>query len=43
VLHAQLTVAQLMDLDLAYAPPLSPVWDPVQNAARVLLGKLEGE
>jgi NADPH-dependent 2,4-dienoyl-CoA reductase/sulfur reductase-like enzyme len=42
-LHAQLSVAQLVDLDLAYAPPFSPVWDPVQTAARVLLGKLGGE
>ena len=41
-LHAGLTVAQLIDLDLAYAPPFSPVWDPVQTAARVLLGKTGG-
>jgi NADPH-dependent 2,4-dienoyl-CoA reductase/sulfur reductase-like enzyme len=33
-LHAGLTVAQVSDLDLAYAPPFSPVWDPVAIAAR---------
>ncbi len=31
-----LTVQQLMDLDLAYAPPFSTAWDPVQIAARAL-------
>lgn len=33
---AGLTAQDLMDMDLAYAPPFSPVWDPVQTAARVL-------
>jgi len=33
---AGLTVQQLIDLDLAYAPPFSTVWDPVQIAARRL-------
>jgi NADPH-dependent 2,4-dienoyl-CoA reductase/sulfur reductase-like enzyme len=33
-LHAGMTAAQLIDLDLAYAPPYSPVWDPVAIAAR---------
>lgn len=33
---ARMTVAQLVYLDLAYAPPFSPVWDPVQTAARIL-------
>jgi NADPH-dependent 2,4-dienoyl-CoA reductase/sulfur reductase-like enzyme len=28
--------AELVDLDLSYAPPFSPVWDPVQTAARQL-------
>jgi hypothetical protein len=27
-------------LDLAYAPPFSPVWDPVQVACRKLAGDL---
>jgi NADPH-dependent 2,4-dienoyl-CoA reductase/sulfur reductase-like enzyme len=35
---ARMTVADLVDLDLCYAPPVSPVWDPVQVAARQLLG-----
>lgn len=34
---ARLTTQDLVDLDLAYAPPFSPVWDPVQTAARVSL------
>jgi NADPH-dependent 2,4-dienoyl-CoA reductase/sulfur reductase-like enzyme len=33
-LHAELTVGQILDLDLSYAPPFSPVWDPVLIAAR---------
>ncbi|WP_247376176.1 FAD-dependent oxidoreductase [Halorientalis brevis] len=39
-LHAEMTVEQLSYLDLAYAPPFSPVWDPVLTAAKVLDGKL---
>jgi NADPH-dependent 2,4-dienoyl-CoA reductase/sulfur reductase-like enzyme len=39
-LESELTVEQLQQLDLAYAPPFSPVWDPVLTAARVLEGKL---
>jgi NADPH-dependent 2,4-dienoyl-CoA reductase/sulfur reductase-like enzyme len=34
---AGMTVQQVVDLDLSYAPPFSPVWDPVQTAARQLL------
>lgn len=33
-LWAGMTVADMVDLDLAYAPPFSPVWDPVNTAAR---------
>ena len=40
-LESGLTVAELERLDLAYAPPFSPVWDPVLVAAKVLRGKLE--
>jgi len=40
-LYSRLTVQELENLDLAYAPPFSPVWDPVLTAARVLQGKLE--
>lgn len=36
-LHAGMTVQQIVDLDLSYAPPFSPVWDPVQTAARQLI------
>lgn len=39
-LHAGMTVQQVIDLDLAYAPPFSGVWDPVQIAARELAKKL---
>jgi NADPH-dependent 2,4-dienoyl-CoA reductase/sulfur reductase-like enzyme len=37
-LTAGMTVQQIADLDLSYAPPFSPVWDPVQTAARQLVG-----
>ncbi|CAN5707121.1 FAD-dependent oxidoreductase [soil metagenome] len=33
-LTAELTVHQMVDLDLSYAPPFSPLWDPVLIAAR---------
>ena len=33
-LHAGFTVDQMINLDLGYAPPFSPVWDPVVIAAR---------
>lgn len=39
-LHAEMTVEDLQNLDLAYAPPFSPTWDPVATAAKVLNGKL---
>ncbi len=32
---AKMTLADVYNLDLAYAPPFSPVWDPVLLAARV--------
>jgi NADPH-dependent 2,4-dienoyl-CoA reductase/sulfur reductase-like enzyme len=34
-LHAGFTIGDLQRLDLAYAPPFSPVWDPVLVAANV--------
>lgn len=40
-LHAGLTVTEVENLDLAYAPPFSPVWDPIATAAKVLAGSLE--
>jgi NADPH-dependent 2,4-dienoyl-CoA reductase/sulfur reductase-like enzyme len=33
-LHAGMTVTDVIDLDLAYAPPYSPVWDALHTAAR---------
>jgi NADPH-dependent 2,4-dienoyl-CoA reductase/sulfur reductase-like enzyme len=36
-LHAGMTVADLTDLDLGYAPPFSSAWDPIHNAARQLV------
>ena len=36
-LTARMTVDQVVSLDLGYAPPFSPVWDPVQVAARKLV------
>lgn len=36
-LHAGFTVEDLINLDLGYSPPFSPVWDPIQIAARQLL------
>ncbi|MBV0902605.1 FAD-dependent oxidoreductase [Haloarcula salina] len=40
-LESDLTGAELERLDLAYAPPFSPVWDPVLVAAKVLRGSLD--
>jgi len=37
----EMTVQELSDLDLSYAPPFSPVYDPVLQAARVMASKLE--
>jgi NADPH-dependent 2,4-dienoyl-CoA reductase/sulfur reductase-like enzyme len=37
---AGMTAEDMVGLDLAYCPPYSPVWDPVQVAARKLLDKL---
>ena len=35
-LWSELTADELAMTDLAYAPPFSPVWDPVQSACRAL-------
>jgi NADPH-dependent 2,4-dienoyl-CoA reductase/sulfur reductase-like enzyme len=40
-LHEGATAEELSYYDLAYAPPFSPVWDPVLTAAKVLDGKLD--
>jgi hypothetical protein len=34
VITAAMSVYDVVDLDLSYAPPFSSVWDPVQQAAR---------
>jgi NADPH-dependent 2,4-dienoyl-CoA reductase/sulfur reductase-like enzyme len=36
----EMTVEEMTGLDLGYAPPFSPVWDPVLVAARAALSKL---
>jgi len=36
-LHAGMTVDEMVHLDLSYAPPFSPVWDPVLTAVRQLV------
>ncbi|MEU3531977.1 FAD-dependent oxidoreductase [Streptomyces murinus] len=41
-LTARLTVEQMTALDLGYAPPFSPVWDPVLVAARKAARKVRG-
>jgi NADPH-dependent 2,4-dienoyl-CoA reductase/sulfur reductase-like enzyme len=38
---AGMTAEDVVYLDLSYAPPFSPVWDPVQAAARLALGILQ--
>jgi pyruvate/2-oxoglutarate dehydrogenase complex dihydrolipoamide dehydrogenase (E3) component len=39
-LHARMTVAEFYQSDLAYAPPFSPVWDPMLTAANQLLKEM---
>jgi hypothetical protein len=36
-LHAGFSVRDLAELDLAYAPPYSPVYDPLTQAAQAAL------
>ncbi|MFE9005562.1 FAD-dependent oxidoreductase [Streptomyces sp. NPDC007875] len=40
-LTARMTVEQMTALDLGYAPPFSPVWDPVLVAARKAAGTVK--
>jgi NADPH-dependent 2,4-dienoyl-CoA reductase/sulfur reductase-like enzyme len=40
-LHGRMTVDEVEMLDLAYAPPFSPVWDPVLTSAKVLASKVD--
>ena len=39
-LHRKMTVEEFSQCDLAYAPPFSPVWDPMLTAAIQLLKQL---
>ncbi len=39
-LHSGMTVNQFSESDLAYAPPFSPVWDPLLTTANQLLKKM---
>lgn len=40
IIQQGLNLDRVMELDLAYAPPFSPVWDPVLLAARIIKKKL---
>jgi NADPH-dependent 2,4-dienoyl-CoA reductase/sulfur reductase-like enzyme len=40
---ARMTAEDVVYLDLSYAPPFSPVWDPAQAAARRALGILQDQ
>ena len=40
-LTAGMSLQEIADMDLAYAPPFSPVWDPVLIAASVALKKVK--
>ncbi len=42
-LHAGMTTTDVEYLDLAYAPPFSPTWDPILVAAKVLNGQFDNE
>jgi NADPH-dependent 2,4-dienoyl-CoA reductase/sulfur reductase-like enzyme len=37
----EMTVDEMLNLDLSYAPPFAPVWDPVLVAARAAWSKIE--
>jgi len=39
-LHRKMTVEEFSQCDLAYAPPFSPVWDPMLTAANQLLKEM---
>ena len=40
-IHAKLSVDEISDLDLSYAPPFAPVWDPILIAANDLEKKIK--
>ena len=39
----EMTVDEVLSLDLVYAPPFSPVWDPVLIAARKAFEAVEAD
>jgi NADPH-dependent 2,4-dienoyl-CoA reductase/sulfur reductase-like enzyme len=41
-LHARMRVEEFAQLDLAYSPPFTPVWDPILIAAQQLAKELAG-
>ncbi|MEA1992774.1 MAG: FAD-dependent oxidoreductase [Euryarchaeota archaeon] len=41
LIYNKTTVQEIQNLDLAYAPPFSPAWDPIQTAAKVASGRIE--
>jgi NADPH-dependent 2,4-dienoyl-CoA reductase/sulfur reductase-like enzyme len=41
-LHQGMTLEEISRLDLAYAPPFGPVWDPLLVAANLLKRKIKG-
>jgi len=42
-IQARMTLSEFYECDLAYAPPFSPVWDPLLTAASLLLKKTDGK
>jgi NADPH-dependent 2,4-dienoyl-CoA reductase/sulfur reductase-like enzyme len=40
-LFNQMTIAELEDLDLSYAPPYNGTWDPIQRAARKAMSDVD--
>ncbi|KXB05547.1 hypothetical protein AKJ50_00650 [candidate division MSBL1 archaeon SCGC-AAA382A13] len=40
LIYNETPIVEIQNLDLAYAPPYSPAWDPIQTCAKVALSKL---
>lgn len=43
IITAGMTLEEMLYLDFSYAPPISPLWDPTQQAARTILSRIRGE
>jgi CoA-dependent NAD(P)H sulfur oxidoreductase len=41
-LHARMRIPEMLHLDLSYAPPFAPVWEPILIAANEALKKIRG-